>query len=101
MSILQDKINSLPSLRVTVEAHGLMAKKALGQNFLLDRNITDKIVRLSLEEQGLSNFEGANVFEVGPGISSSATSLHFATASFMVLPSFTTDQKAWSTALVT
>lgn len=67
MSILQDKINSLPSLRVTVEAHGLMAKKALGQNFLLDRNITDKIVRLSLEKQGLSNFEGANVFEVGPG----------------------------------
>ena len=67
MSILQDKINSLPSLRVTVEAHGLMAKKALGQNFLLDRNITDKIVILSLEKQGLSNFEGANVFEVGPG----------------------------------
>lgn len=32
----------LPSLRATVEAHGLLAKKALGQNFLLDRNITGK-----------------------------------------------------------
>jgi len=64
---LKDKINSLPSLRVTVEAHGLMAKKALGQNFLLDRNITDKIIRLSLEKQSLQDFAGASVFEVGPG----------------------------------
>lgn len=67
MSVLQDKINALPSLRVTVEAHGLMAKKALGQNFLLDRNITDKIIRLSLEKQGLTDFSGCFVFEVGPG----------------------------------
>lgn len=67
MVSVQEKINSLPSLRLTVEAHGLLAKKALGQNFLLDRNITDKIVRLSLEHQGLADFVGANVFEVGPG----------------------------------
>ena len=39
---LEEKINMLPSLRATVEAHGLLAKKALGQNFLLDRNITGK-----------------------------------------------------------
>lgn len=67
MAELKEKIAALPSLPLTVEAHGLMAKKALGQNFLLDRNITDKIVRLSLEKQGLESFSGANVFEVGPG----------------------------------
>ena len=57
----------LPALRTTVEAHGLMAKKALGQNFLLDQNITDKIIRLSLAGQNLANYNGANVFEIGPG----------------------------------
>lgn len=55
------------SLRETVEAYGLMAQKALGQNFLLDKNITDKIVRLSLDRQGLANFSGINMIEVGPG----------------------------------
>lgn len=42
----------LPGLRETVEKHGLLASKALGQNFLLDRNITDKITRLSLNRRG-------------------------------------------------
>lgn len=60
-------IDSLPSLRETVERHGLMAKKALGQNFLLDRNITDKIIRTSLEHQNKADFSGEEVFEVGPG----------------------------------
>ena len=64
MTLLPD---SLPSLRETVESHGLMAKKALGQNFLLDRNITDKIIRLSLEKQNKKDFTGEYVFEVGPG----------------------------------
>ena len=67
MTALAEKIDSLPSLRTTVEAHGLLAKKALGQNFLLDRNITDKIISLSLNHQGLKDFSGANVFEIGPG----------------------------------
>lgn len=44
-----------------------MAKKALGQNFLLDRNITDKIIRLSLNAQGKNDFSSEFVFEVGPG----------------------------------
>ena len=57
----------LPGLRETVEKHGLLASKALGQNFLLDRNITDKIIRLSLNRQGLSSFAGSNVCEIGPG----------------------------------
>ena len=38
MDTLKKEIEKLPSLRITVEAHGLMAKKALGQNFLLDKN---------------------------------------------------------------
>ena len=42
MSALSEKIAALPSLRLTVDSHGLLAKKALGQNFLLDKNITDK-----------------------------------------------------------
>jgi len=50
-----------------VEKYDLMAKKALGQNFLLDGNITDKIVRLSLSAQGLDDWKNASVVEVGPG----------------------------------
>lgn len=64
---LAEQIEALPGLREVVESHGLMAKKALGQNFLLDRNITDKIIRLSLDKQNLRDFSGAHVFEIGPG----------------------------------
>ena len=67
MASIKEKISALPSLRLVVDAYGLMAKKSLGQNFLLDENVTDKIVRLSLAEQGLQGFENANVLEVGPG----------------------------------
>lgn len=54
-------LEDLPSLRATLEAHGLWAKKAFGQHFLLDLNITRKIARLA--EVG----EGDHVIEVGPG----------------------------------
>ena len=57
----------LLSLRETVEQHGLMAKKALGQNFLLDQNITDKIIRSSLTGRGVADFSGQDVYEIGPG----------------------------------
>ena len=57
----------LPSLKETVEKYQLLAKKSLGQNFLLDMNITDKIIRESLNLQGLRDFSGAQVFEVGSG----------------------------------
>lgn len=60
-------MTELLSLRETVDKHGLMAKKALGQNFLLDQNITDKIIRSSLESRGLKDFSGEDVFEIGPG----------------------------------
>lgn len=55
------------SLRETVDKYGLMAKKSLGQNFLLNQNITDKIVRSSLSKQGLEDFKGREILEIGPG----------------------------------
>jgi 16S rRNA (adenine1518-N6/adenine1519-N6)-dimethyltransferase len=51
----------LPPLREALETHGLWAKKAFGQHFLLDLNITRKIARLA--EVG----DGDKVIEVGPG----------------------------------
>jgi len=57
----------LLGLRETVEKYGLLAKKSLGQNFLLDQNITDKIIRESLNRQKLPDFSSCNVAEVGSG----------------------------------
>lgn len=55
------------SLKQTVEKFGLAANKSLGQNFLLDQNVTDKIMALSLSRQNLADFSNFHVFEVGPG----------------------------------
>lgn len=55
------------SLKETVVKYGLAAQKALGQNFLLNQNMTDKIIALSLQAQKLKDFSGCHVFEVGPG----------------------------------
>ena len=52
--------DKLPPLREVIAAHGLMAKKSLGQNFLLDLNLTRRIARAA-------DAEGAVVYEVGPG----------------------------------
>ena len=52
---------SLPPLRDVIRTHNLRAEKALGQNFLLDQNITDKIIRLS------GDFSDINAIEIGPG----------------------------------
>lgn len=60
-------MTELPSLRDVVDKYELMAKKSLGQNFLLDQNITDKIIRLSLNEQHKPDFRGEYVYEIGPG----------------------------------
>lgn len=54
-------IDDLPPLRDVIERHGLAAKKALGQNFLLDFNITMKIARTA------GDLSGATVLEIGPG----------------------------------
>lgn len=52
---------SLPPLRDVIRAFDLAAKKSLGQNFLLDLNITDKIARAAGE------LDAINVIEIGPG----------------------------------
>ena len=54
-------LESLPPLREALAEHGLLARKAFGQHFLLDLNITRKIARLA--EVG----PGDRVIEVGPG----------------------------------
>ena len=56
-----DAIDALPPLREVIRAHGLRARKSLGQNFLLDLNLTAKIARAALP------VPGATVIEVGPG----------------------------------
>ncbi len=54
-------IDDLPPLRAVIATHGLQAKKALGQNFLLDLNLTAKIARSA------GDLSGADVLEIGPG----------------------------------
>ncbi|MGQ2969478.1 MAG: 16S rRNA (adenine(1518)-N(6)/adenine(1519)-N(6))-dimethyltransferase RsmA [Allorhizobium sp.] len=54
-------LDGLPPLRDVIARHGLDAKKALGQNFILDLNLTQKVARTA------GSLEGATVIEVGPG----------------------------------
>ena len=52
--------DGLPPLREVIATHGLAAKKSLGQNFLLDLNLTRRIARAA------GPLAGVEVFEVGP-----------------------------------
>lgn len=54
-------LDGLPPLREVIQRHGLDARKALGQNFLLDLNLTQKVARTA------GALDDATVFEVGPG----------------------------------
>ena len=54
-------IDSLPPLRQVIADHGLSARKSLGQNFLLDLNLTAKIARQA------GDLSGCDVLEIGPG----------------------------------
>lgn len=54
-------IDGLPPLRKVIAAHGLQAKKQLGQNFLLDLNLTAKIARQA------GDLSACDVLEIGPG----------------------------------
>ncbi len=54
-------IDGLPPLREVIASHGLSAKKSLGQNFLLDLNLTAKIARQA------GDLSGMDVLEIGPG----------------------------------
>jgi 16S rRNA (adenine1518-N6/adenine1519-N6)-dimethyltransferase len=54
-------IDGLPPLREVIASHDLVARRQLGQNFLLDLNLTAKIARLA------GDLAGSDVLEVGPG----------------------------------
>lgn len=56
----------LPPLRDVIARYGLSAKKSLGQNFILDTNLLDKIAR-SAKQRDPAAFEAGTVIEVGPG----------------------------------
>lgn len=56
-----DRLSDLPPLRDVVARHGLSARKSLGQNFLFDMNLLDRIARIP------GTLDGAVVYEVGPG----------------------------------
>ncbi|MEM6487116.1 MAG: 16S rRNA (adenine(1518)-N(6)/adenine(1519)-N(6))-dimethyltransferase RsmA [Pseudomonadota bacterium] len=53
--------DGLPPLREVIARHGLSARKALGQNFLLDLNLTRRIARAA------GPLADATVLEIGPG----------------------------------
>jgi 16S rRNA (adenine1518-N6/adenine1519-N6)-dimethyltransferase len=55
------QIDDLPALREVIRRHNLIAKKSLGQNFLLDLNLTARIARAA------GPLDGVTVVEVGPG----------------------------------
>ena len=54
-------LGNLPPLRDVIRSHDLRAKKSLGQNFLLDINLIDRIARAS------GSLENVTVVEIGPG----------------------------------
>ncbi len=55
------QIDGLPPLREVIATHDMRAKKSLGQNFLLDLNLTSKIARQA------GDLSACDVLEVGPG----------------------------------
>ena len=61
MTVTPETGDALPPLREVIAAHGLSARKALGQNFLLDLNLTAKIARRA------GDLTGCDVLEIGPG----------------------------------
>ena len=54
-------IDDLPPLRDVIATHDLAPKKSLGQNFLLDLNLTTKIARMA------GDLKNHDVLEIGPG----------------------------------
>lgn len=57
---------SLPSASELIKKYGLDAKRSLGQNFILDKNYTDKIAKSALDNNKI-DFSKEIILEVGPG----------------------------------
>ena len=60
MTTISDKISALPPLRQLINQKDFEAKKSLGQNFIFDLKLTQRIARAASPLQG-------TVFEIGPG----------------------------------
>ena len=58
---MPEPADPLPPLREVIAAHGLAAKRSLGQNFLLDLNLTRRIARAA------GPLDDSTIYEVGPG----------------------------------
>ncbi|GGB61193.1 16S rRNA (adenine(1518)-N(6)/adenine(1519)-N(6))-dimethyltransferase RsmA [Blastomonas aquatica] len=58
---MRTPVTAVPPLREVIARHGLAASKALGQNFLLDEQLLDRIAAVP------GDLEGADVLEIGPG----------------------------------
>jgi 16S rRNA (adenine1518-N6/adenine1519-N6)-dimethyltransferase len=61
MNAPSNPADGLPPLREVIRRHGLSARKSLGQNFLLDLNLTGRIARAA------GPLDGMTVVEIGPG----------------------------------
>jgi 16S rRNA (adenine1518-N6/adenine1519-N6)-dimethyltransferase len=69
----------LPSTSALIKKYGLDAKKSLGQNFILDKNFTDKIARAA------GDLSASEVLEIGPGPGSLTRSILDAGAKKLVV----------------
>lgn len=59
--IILERINDLPKISEIIKLYNLSAKRYLSQNFILDLNLTNKIVKVS------GDINNKNVIEIGPG----------------------------------
>jgi len=66
---VKNHFETLPPIREIISTHNLKTRKTLGQHFLLDLNLTDKIARCA------GNISDGTVFEIGPGPGSLTRSL--------------------------
>lgn len=66
--------NQLPSTSEFIKKYGLDAKKSLGQNFILDKNFTDKIAKAAISE-GAQDLSDDIILEIGPGPASLTRSI--------------------------
>lgn len=70
--------DGLPPLREIIRKHNLIAKKSLGQNFLLDLNLTGRIARAA------GPLAGVTVIEIGPGPGGLTRALLFEGAGYVI-----------------
>lgn len=69
MSPANAAIDALPPLREVINENGLRAKQSLGQNFLLDLNLTGRIARAAQDaaQDATKNLSETTLIEIGPG----------------------------------